>query len=66
MSVVFEKDGNSETVLKSVSRLDAGPEGVEVSALFDEPKKVPGACVKKIDFMAGIVTLAPISSMEGE
>lgn len=66
MSVVFEKDGVVEPVLKGAARLDAGPGGVEVRALFDEPKLIPGALVKTIDFMAGVVTLVPFSSMEGE
>ncbi len=65
MSVVLEKDGKNELVLKAVARLDAGPDGVEVSTLFEAPKTVSGVRVKSIDFMAGVVTLAPLSDSGG-
>ncbi len=61
MRVVMEQDGGQEPVMDGVARLEAGPDGVRVSALFEEPLMVPGARVKNIDFLAGLVTLAPVA-----
>lgn len=65
MSVVLEKDGATETIMENVARLEAGPEGVLVNALFDEPKLVAAVQVKSIDFMAGTVTLVASDATTG-
>ena len=64
MSVVLEKDGGQEMVMKSVARLEVLADGVRVSALFEEPVVV-AARVKTIDFMAGLVTMEPLAGMAG-
>lgn len=65
MSVVLEKNGEQELVMKNVAKLEAAAEGIWVSALFEEPKVVPNARVKIIDFMAGLVTLEPLTAAAG-
>ena len=57
MSVVLEKDGGREVIMENVTLLEVKAEGVEVSTLFDPPKMVAKALVKKMDFNSGTVTL---------
>ena len=59
MSVVLEQAGQQEKIMENVTRLEMTPEGVSVSTLFEEPKLVPAAHVKKIDFLGGTVVLVP-------
>lgn len=59
MSVVLEKDGERQVIMESVILLEAKEGGIEVSTLFDPPKLVPQAMVKKMDFSSGTVTLVP-------
>jgi predicted RNA-binding protein len=60
MSVVYEKDGATETVMENVTYLEAVSDGIRVSTLFEEPKVVAAAYVKKIDVMGGKVVLAAL------
>ncbi len=57
MSVVMEHDGQQEKILENVSFLEVTPEGISIGTLFEEPKLVPGAALRKIDFLGGTVTL---------
>ncbi|MBU0730919.1 MAG: CooT family nickel-binding protein [Proteobacteria bacterium] len=66
MSVLLEQGGDLETVMESATRLEATPDGITVSALFEEPRIVKGAMVKSIDFLAGKVVLVMISEKTGE
>lgn len=59
MSVVLDKDGAQEVIMENVILLEAKEGGIEVSTLFDPPKLVPLAMVKKMDFSSGTVTLVP-------
>ncbi len=52
--------GETEKIMDNVTLLEADPGGVTVSTLFDPELRVEGVKVKKIDFMGGIVTLAPV------
>ena len=60
MSVVRAGDNGEEKILDNVTLLEADEGGVTVSALFEAPKRVEGVMVKRIDFMAGTVTLAEV------
>jgi predicted RNA-binding protein len=57
MSVVINKDGVQEKIMDAVSRLVVTDEGVAINALFDQPRLIPGAMVKEIDFLDGVVVL---------
>lgn len=57
MSVVINKDGMREKIMDAVSRLVVTAEGVTINALFDQPRLIPGAMVKEIDFLDGVVVL---------
>ncbi len=57
MKVMLDKEGQQELVMEDVTQLEVATEGIRVSALFEEPKMVPDASVKKIDFLSGTVTL---------
>ena len=60
MSVVYEEDGTVKTVMENASYLEAEGDGIRVSTLFEEPRVIAAAYVKKIDFMGGKVILAPV------
>ena len=60
MSVVYEKNGSTETVMENVTFLEAIAGGIRVSTLFEEPRLVAAAYVKKIDVMGGKVILAAL------
>ncbi len=57
MSVVMKKDETREKLMDAVARLEVTAEGVTISALFDQPRLIPGATVKEIDFLDGVVVL---------
>lgn len=59
MSVFLEQQGRQEKVMENVTRLEAGPAGVTVSTLFEEPMLVAGARVRTVDFLAGTLVLVP-------
>lgn len=57
MSVVLQKDEGQEKIMEAVARLEVMAEGVSISALFEQPRLIPGARVKEIDFLDGVVVL---------
>ena len=57
MSVLLERDGQLEKVMENASLLEVTPEGITISTLFEEPKLLKDAQLKKIDFLGGTVTL---------
>ena len=57
MSVYLQEEGNQELILENATLLEVNSEGATVTTLFEEPKTVAGALVKKIDFLAGTVIL---------
>ena len=59
MNVVLVHDGQQDMVMEGASLLEVTPEGISVSTMFEEPKVLPGAKIKKIDFLGGTVTLIP-------
>jgi len=58
MSVVMAGDGEPEKIMDNVTLLEVDQDGVTVSTMFEPPRRVDGVMVKKIDFLAGTVTLA--------
>ncbi len=58
MSIMLDKKGQSEKIMENATQLEVTPDGVKINTLFEEPRLVPKAVVKKIDFMGGITTLA--------
>ena len=57
MSVVMRKGGEQEKLMDAVARLEVTAEGTTISALFEQPRLIPGATVKEIDFLDGVVVL---------
>ena len=57
VKVVLDKDGQQELVMEDVTQLEVAEDGIKVSTFFEEPKIVPDASVKTIDFLSGQVTL---------
>lgn len=66
MRVVYEEQGEDRQVLDNVTWLEVEGDGVRVATLFAEPRLVAAAFVKKIDFMAGVVTLAPVGEKKND
>ncbi|MBM4310587.1 MAG: CooT family nickel-binding protein [Deltaproteobacteria bacterium] len=57
MRVMMEHTSGCEQIMEDVTALEVTPGGVVLSSLFEEPRLIAGAAVKKIDFMATVVTL---------
>jgi len=57
MHVMMERDNGSEQIMEDVTALEVTLGGILLSSLFEEPRLIAGAAVKKIDFMATVVTL---------
>lgn len=62
ISVVVERQGQQETIMENVTRLDVKQNGVVLSSFFDEPKEVPGVVISHIDFLGGKVYLGQPAS----
>ncbi len=60
MSIILEEKGEQKTLMENVTLLESSENNITVSTMFEEPKVISGAYVKKIDFMGGKVTLAPL------
>lgn len=61
MSVVIEENGEQKVIMENVTRLESIDGNISVSTLFEEPKTIPSAFVKTIDFTEGTVLLSPAS-----
>jgi len=57
MSVVVEEEGVEETIMENVTRLQVFGTTIEVSAFFEEPRKVEAVFIQAIDFLGGKVIL---------
>ena len=57
MSVVVEDEGVEEMVMENVTRLQVSGTTIEVSAFFEEPRKVEAVFIQSIDFLGGKVVL---------
>ena len=57
MNVLLEKEGGDELLMEGASLLEAKPDGVELSSLFESPRLIPGVRVLRIDFLNGKVVL---------
>ncbi len=57
MRIVMEHNSGSEPLMEDVTGLEVTPAGILLASLFEEPRLIAGAVVKKIDFMATVVTL---------
>jgi len=57
MSIVLEQDGREEVILDNASLLEVIDDGLRVSALFEEPRLIPHASVRAIDFLHGKVSV---------
>jgi len=58
ISVFVEEKGKQEKVMENVTGLAVTPEGVVLSAFFEEPKNLPHFVISRIDFLGGRVILA--------
>ena len=59
MSVYLKEEDGQKLILENATLLEVTEKGATVTTLFEEPQTVAGAQVKKIDFLAGTVILAP-------
>jgi len=56
--VELEKGGVRERIMDHVTTLEVHPDGVTITTLFEEPRVLPGARLKRIDFLDGRVLLS--------
>ena len=57
MKIILKQAESEEVVLENASILELTDKGVMVSAMFEQPKLIPGAEVSYIDFLNGRVTV---------
>jgi predicted RNA-binding protein len=57
MRVILETAAGPHQVMEDATGLEVTPDGILLASLFDEPRLIAGSAVKKIDFMATLVTL---------
>jgi predicted RNA-binding protein len=66
ISVFVEGEGGQEKVMDNVTSLEVTPEGLVLSAFFEEPKTMPDVVIARIDFLGGRVILARDPSLSQE
>jgi len=57
MKIILKQGDREEVVLENASILEVTDKGVMVSAMFEQPKMIPGSEVSSIDFLNGRVTV---------
>ena len=65
LRAVLERDGKEEPVMESITALDVVDDGVVLSTFFEEPMKIDGVRVRRIDFLDGLLVLQPIGESGG-
>jgi len=58
MRVLVVDAGGEKLIMENVTSLQVSGDAVEVSAFFEEPRKIDGVGIQSIDFQAGKVLLA--------
>ncbi|HEB50329.1 MAG TPA: CooT family nickel-binding protein [Desulfobulbus sp.] len=66
ISAIMEEDGREEIIMEGVTALDVTAGGILLTTFFEEPKLVPGAVIRRIDFLGGRLILARSAGTEGE
>ena len=66
LRAVIETDGKQETVMESVTALEVVDDGVVLSTFFEDPKRIDGVQVQRIDFLGGEVVLTGAAGNQGE
>lgn len=57
ISVVLEQNDTEELLLENVTSLDVEASNIKVTTLFEGSREIADAAIRKIDFMAGKVSL---------
>lgn len=58
MSVLIVDDGVENLIMENVTHLQVSGDSIEVSAFFEEPRKIDAVLIQAIDFLGGKVLLA--------
>lgn len=58
MSVLIVDDGVESLIMENVTHLQVSGDSIEVSAFFEEPRKIDAVLIQAIDFLGGKVLLA--------
>jgi predicted RNA-binding protein len=58
MSVLIADDGVENLIMENVTHLQVSGDTIEVSAFFEEPRKIDAVSIQAIDFLGGKVLLA--------
>ena len=66
ISAIVERNGEQERVMEAVTGLEVVDDGVVLSTFFEEPKKVSGVVIQKIDFLGGAVILREAAGENGK
>ncbi len=66
ISAVLEEDGREEILMEGVTGLEVTPDGILLTTFFEEPRKVEGVEIQRIDFLGGRLVLARGPAQEEE
>lgn len=55
--VVLQENGNETFIMENVTELDVQDRAISITSLFEGPKIIPEAMVRRIDFLAAKVYL---------
>ena len=57
MKIILKQGAHEEIILENAATLEVNATGIVVGAMFEQPKTIPGAEVRSIDFLNGRVTV---------
>ncbi len=66
ISAIMEDGGREEILMEGVTALDVTDDGILLTTFFEEPRLVPGAVIRRIDFLGGRLVLAKGTSPTGD
>jgi predicted RNA-binding protein len=64
LKVIREQDGGQEVLMESVTTVEVSPTGVLLGTYFEEPLRVEGVWIQRLDLLTGVLVLVnqPIST----
>jgi len=62
MSVLVVNEGVEELIMENVTSLQVSGDSIEVSAFFEEPRRIDAVYIQSIDFLGGKVLLKHLVS----
>ncbi len=65
-AILVGEGGQEEILMEGVTALDVTADGILLTTFFEEPRLVPGAVIRRIDFLGGRLILARNAGTKGD